>query len=130
MSMPAVDAPSRFTEQKSVEERRRESEGVMIKHPNRIPVILETAASSSKLALKSTKFLVPKDLTMAEFMCVLRKRHLPALPSSNAIFLFINNSIPPATWMFDEIYKSMRNIEDGFLYMTLSEETTFGVRVR
>jgi len=66
---------------------------------------------------------VPSDLTMGQFVYVIRKRI--KLNPDAAIFIFVNNTLPPASAMMSSIYKEHKD-EDGFLYVTYSGESTFG----
>lgn len=69
------------------------------------------------------KYLVPSDLTVGQFMFVIRKRL--KLPPEQAIFLFVNGTIPPTGALMNQIYDEHRDV-DGFLYITYSGENTFG----
>jgi len=69
------------------------------------------------------KYLVPADLTVGQFVYVIRKRI--KLAPERAIFIFVNNTLPPTAALMSQIYKEHKD-EDGFLYVTYSGETTFG----
>jgi len=47
------------------------------------------------------------------------------LSPEKAIFLFVNNVLPPTAELMSRIYKDYKD-EDGFLYITYSGENTFG----
>ena len=68
-------------------------------------------------------YLVPCDLTVGQFVYVIRKRI--ELPPEKAIFIFVNNRLPPTASLMSEISQEEKN-EDGFLYVTYSGENTFG----
>lgn len=100
------------------------------------------------------RYLVPADLTVGQFVYVVRKRI--KLSSEKAIFVFVKNTLPPTGEWLSYIYEKTRIIcyicyyscvfnlsfvvtaalmsaiyeenkdEDGFLYMTYSGENTFG----
>jgi len=112
-----------FKSQHSFEKRKAESARIRVKYPDRIPVIAEKASSSSIPDIDKKKYLVPADLTMGQFVYVIRKRI--KLPPDAAIFIFVNNSLPPAAEIMAKIYKDAAD-EDGFLYVTYSGESTFG----
>lgn len=103
--------------------RLNESNRILKKYPERIPIIMEKHASSTVPNLDQTKFLVPKELTVAQFIYVLRKRI--KIQSTEALFIFINDSLPNSASMLSEIYDAHKN-QDGFLYMTYASENTFG----
>lgn len=44
---------------------------------------------------------------------------------ASAIFVFVNNTLPPASSLMSQIYNDHKD-EDGFLYVTYSGESTFG----
>ncbi|KAB5569645.1 hypothetical protein DKX38_003438 [Salix brachista] len=69
-------------------------------------------------------YLVPADLTVGQFVYVVRKRI--KLSPEKAIFIFVKNILPPTAAMMSAIYEENKD-EDGFLYMTYSGENTFGV---
>ena len=80
-----------FKDKYSQEYRTTECTRIMLKYPDRIPVIVELV-KGSKLNLDKNKFLVPNDLTVGQFMYVIRTRiHVDP---DEAIFLFVNNTIP------------------------------------
>ena len=108
------------------DKRKAESARIRTKYPDRIPVIAEKAAASSIADIDKKKYLVPSDLTMGQFVYVIRKR-IKLAPDA-AIFIFVNNTLPPAAELMSKIYKDQAD-EDGFLYVTYSGESTFGQRV-
>jgi len=67
--------------------------------------------------------LVPADLTVGQFVYVIRKRI--QLEPEKAIFVFVNDTLPPTAALMSQIYKEQA-AEDGFLYCTYSGESTFG----
>lgn len=70
------------------------------------------------------RYLVPSDLTVGQFVYVVRKRI--SLPPEKAIFVFVKNSLPPTAALMSSIYEKNKDA-DGFLYVTYSGENTFGV---
>jgi len=73
--------------------------------------------------LVQNKFLVPSDLTVGQFVLVVRKRVL--LEPEKAIFLFIGDAVPPNGAHMSDLYAKHKD-EDGFLYVKYSGENTFG----
>ena len=47
------------------------------------------------------------------------------LAPEKAIFIFVNNVLPPTAALMSQIYAEHKD-EDGFLYITYSGESTFG----
>ncbi len=113
----------KFKQEHSFEERRSESDRIRSKYPDRIPVICERSEKSPVADIDKKKYLVPADLTIGQFVYVIRKRL--KLPAEQAIFLFINGVIPPTASLLNQIYEEHKD-EDGFLYITYSGENTFG----
>jgi GABA(A) receptor-associated protein len=114
----------RFKDQHNLYDRQKESERVIKKYPDRVPIICERSKTCKGIsAMDKNKFLVPNDLTMGQFMYVIRKRL--ALPSEKAIFLFVNNTLVPTHSILGEIYEEQHD-SDGFLYISYSDENVFG----
>jgi len=67
--------------------------------------------------------LVPNDITVAQFMWIIRKRI--DLAAEKAIFLFVDKIVPQSSWTMGELYNQYRH-KDGFLYIAYSGESTFG----
>ena len=73
------------------------------------------------------KFLVPKDLTMGQFMHVIRVRM--RMRADEALFIFINSELPRTSAIMEEVYARHQS-DDGFLYVKYSGENAFGQRER
>lgn len=112
-----------FKEEHSLENRCQESSKIRSKYPDRIPVIVEKAARTTIQDIDKRKFLVPADLTVAQFMYIIRKRI--QLPPEKAMFLFVNRVLPATSSTIGTIYEEHKD-EDGFLYIAYSGENTFG----
>ncbi|PWZ27634.1 Autophagy-related protein 8C [Zea mays] len=107
-----------------VERRQAEANRIREKYPDRIPVIVEKAERSDIPDIDKKKYLVPADLTVGQFVYVVRKRI--KLSAEKAIFIFVKNTLPPTAALMSAIYEENKD-EDGFLYMTYSGENTFGL---
>lgn len=108
---------------KTFEERKEESSKIMLKYPDRIPVICRKTPQSKLAILDKYKYLVPMDLTATQFLYIIRRRL--RLGSEQALFLFINNNIASATNTISELYDEHKD-KDGFLYVSYTEENVFG----
>eukprot|EP00698_Gefionella_okellyi_P004947 TRINITY_DN14569_c0_g1_i1.p1 TRINITY_DN14569_c0_g1~~TRINITY_DN14569_c0_g1_i1.p1 ORF type:complete len:121 (+),score=29.68 TRINITY_DN14569_c0_g1_i1:216-578(+) len=106
-----------------LEKRKQEAGRIRQKYPDRIPVICEKAKKSDLSEIDKKKYLVPGDLTVGQFVYVIRKRI--KLTPEKAIFLFVNNVLPPTAQLMSTLYEEHKD-EDGFLYITYSGENTFG----
>ncbi|KAJ4982012.1 hypothetical protein NE237_032849 [Protea cynaroides] len=116
-------AKSSFKLEHPLERRQAEAARIREKYPDRIPVIVEKAEKSDIPDIDKKKYLVPADLTVGQFVYVVRKRI--KLSAEKAIFIFVKNILPPTAAMMSAIYEENKD-EDGFLYMTYSGENTFG----
>ena len=59
-------------------------------------VIVEKVSGSQIVDIDKRKYLVPSDITVAQFMWIIRKRI--QLPSEKAIFLFVDKTVPQSRW--------------------------------
>ena len=112
-----------FKKQFSFEDRCNESQRVLHKYPDRIPIICERRIGSILENIDKQKYLVPNDLTAGQFVYVIRKRL--KLPAEKAIFLFMNGTMPTISASLAELYEQHHD-RDGFLYIVYSEENVFG----
>ena len=109
---------------KDIADRQRESSNVIIKYPDRVPVIVDTNDNSSfNEKLDKHKFVVPDTLSVSEFVIIIRKRL--RIDSSKAIFVFCGNTILIGSMPIRQIYDKYKE-EDGFLYLIYKAESTYG----
>ncbi|MED6284468.1 Gamma-aminobutyric acid receptor-associated protein-like 1 [Characodon lateralis] len=106
-----------------LEVRRAEGERVRAKHPDKIPIIVERALRSRAPELDKKKYLVPSDLTVGQLCFLIRQRM--SLRPEEALFFFVNNSLPPSSCPLSTVYEEHHE-EDLFLYMTYSNESVYG----
>jgi hypothetical protein len=102
---------------------RKEVEVIKEKYPNYIPIIVRP--NDNKIKLLKSKFLVGGDITIGQFLCILRKK-MENLKSSEAIYLFINNNLPTSTSLLSTVYAERQDKNTGMLYITVCKENTFG----
>ena len=114
----------RFKETYLFQARKIESYRIRSKYLDRIPIICEKTRFSKMEQLKKQKYLVPADFTLGQFMYVIRSKL--NLPAEKGLFFFVNGTIPPIQKTLSEIdYEHID--EDGFLYITYSDENVFGL---
>ena len=115
-----------YKEQVSFDNRLAESTRVRSKF-GRVAVIVQPGAGAEHLAItteaKKRKYLVPLDLTVGQFVYMLRKRF--SMPATQALFVYIENTLPPTADLMGVLDARHRD-EDGFLYLTYMLENTFG----
>ena len=119
---------SNYKKSTPLEERKKKSFKMTSLYPDRVPVIVEMSSSSASYTTYSSashkiKYLVPYDISMGQFIKILRDKL--KLEPSIALFFFINNKVFPITSLIGNIYKENAD-EDGFLYIEFCEESTFG----
>ena len=114
-----------FKQEFTFEQRKEEASRVLQKYSDRLPIICEKNSLASKDCpdIDKKKYLVPKDLTIGQFLYIVRKRM--SIPSEKAIFLFIGNSMAPTSSIINDLY-TLKSDKDGFLYITYSYENVFG----
>ncbi|XP_076877496.1 microtubule-associated protein 1 light chain 3 gamma [Brachyhypopomus gauderio] len=114
-----------FKQRKCLATRKDEVFTIRSKFPNKLPVIVERYLQEKQLPLlDKTKFLVPQELTMGQFLCLLRSKI--ALEATQALYLLISgrNMCNMAASM-SEVYAQHRD-PDGFLYMNYASQDMFG----
>lgn len=80
-----------------------------------VKVICEKVEKSDIATIDKKKYLVPADLTVGQFVYVIRKRI--KLSPEKAIFIFVDEVLPPTAALMSSIYGEHKD-EDGFLYIT------------
>ncbi|SPO39574.1 probable Autophagy-related protein 8 [Pseudozyma flocculosa] len=113
---------STFKNEHTFEKRKAEAERIRQKYPDRIPVICEKADRTDIPTIDKKKYLVPSDLTVGQFVYVIRKRI--KLAPEKAIFIFVDEVLPATAALMSAIYEEHKD-EDGFLYVSYSGENTF-----
>lgn len=101
-----------------------EAQRIRDKYPDRVPVLVGKSPSTIAPDIDKHKFLVPMDLTMGQFQYVIRKRL--QLSPDKAIFIFVGGTVPPTSSLMSVIYEEFKDLENDFLFVTYSMESTFG----
>jgi len=93
------------------------------KYANRIPVLVWAVGKG--IDTRKRKFIVPVDITVGQFLYVLKKQ-ITNINSSDGIFLFIYdvNVMPASGDLIHKVYNE-HNVT-GFLRLTVMKENTFG----
>ncbi|XP_004283539.2 microtubule-associated proteins 1A/1B light chain 3C [Orcinus orca] len=110
-----------FKQRKSSATRREEVVGILVKFPGKIPVTVERYPREKLLpSLDKTKFLVTQELTMTQFLSVIRSRMV--LGATESFYLLVNNkNFGSMNVTMAEIYRDYKD-EDGFVYMTYASQ--------
>lgn len=86
-------------------------------------VIVERYEKCELPEMEKKKYLIPRDMSVGQFIHVLSTRlHLAP---GKALFVFVKNTLPQTASLMDTVYESYKD-DDGFLYMCYSSEKTFG----
>lgn len=112
-----------YKKEKSFEDRLSESTKIMEKHPDKIPIIVSKCSKSHLNNIDKNKYLVSNDMSLSQFIYTIRKRI--KLEASEALFFFIDNTVPKNSAPLGELY-NLHKDKDGFLYITYNSENTFG----
>jgi len=129
-----TDDHNPFTiEKPNLEDRKKESSHVCDRHADRCPIIVYTDDKTmlEKFEHKELetnektkcKFLVPNELTLAQFMTIVRKKI--SLSKEQALWFYIGKVMPPTSASMGSLYAEHKK-EDGFLYVRLIGENVFG----
>ena len=125
-----------YDKKTTFEERCKSSSKAIEKYEGNYPVLVYKAKHSNLNQISKFKFLVPNDLTVSQFLVVIRKR-LVGVQSAHSIFFFVNKVtvdgenttehivIPPAPESLGSLYTNFKS-SDGYLRFIYSEENTFG----
>uniref|UniRef100_A0A6C0LLG5 Autophagy-related protein n=1 Tax=viral metagenome TaxID=1070528 RepID=A0A6C0LLG5_9ZZZZ len=116
----------KYQQNKTLKTRIDESTRILSKHPDKIPIIIEKGGNDITIPdIDRTKYLCPDDLSVGQFVYVIRRRI--NLPPEKAMFIFIGskNLLPPTSETMSTLYKDHKN-KDGFLYINYFGENTYG----
>lgn len=78
-------------------------------------VICEKVEKSDIATIDKKKYLVPADLTVGQFVYVIRKRI--KLSPEKAIFIFVDEVLPPTAALMSSIYEEHKD-EDGYVQLS------------
>ena len=101
-----------FKKKLTFEKRKQESTNISKKYPGRIPIIVQKHRDCILPEVDKCKYLVPKDMSMGQFLFVIRKRI--KLEPSHALFITINCKLPTASKTIGEIYSEEKDEEEAY----------------
>lgn len=115
----------RFIEKYNLGDRTNVSRQMIESYPSRVPIICEPSSNCNIDISEYTKvkYLVPRDTTIGKFLLIIRMQL--QLTSVTAMYMFVNNTLPPTSALIGEVYDKHKH-EDGFLYITFTGENFFG----
>lgn len=113
-----------FKDRLSLKERKRQSELVLRRHPDRVPIIIEREPKCNNVpAIDRCKYLVPQDYSVSQLLYIVRKR--VSLAPEQGLFFFTNSHLITTSSLLSELYNEHKD-QDGFLYINYSGENVFG----
>lgn len=105
-----------------------ESGRICQKYKDRIPVICEKDPRSKVPNIDKQKYLVPKDITVGQFMYIIRQRI--RLPPEDALYLFVNDMIPQTASLMSTVFEEQKvsrivfvDFGEGLVLRTLTNLT-------
>ena len=114
-----------FKQKNTLEKRKEQFDKIKKEYPEKIPIIIERANNCSINKIIKTKYILSKSLTMAEFIKIIRTK-LEIEPERALFFLANGKHTVSSNDSLGQIYDVQKDKEDGFLYMTYSEEMVYG----
>jgi GABA(A) receptor-associated protein len=113
-----------FKNRNSFRDRKNDCIRILTKYPDRIPIICEKCPySRGAPEIDKHKYLAGYDLTVGQFMLVIRKRM--CIRPEIGLYIFVNGIIPSNSSFLRNLYSDFKD-DDGFLYITYDIENTFG----
>ena len=112
-----------FKKKHEYNKRLIESTNIKQKYKDRIPIIVEKYKDSRLPNIDKCKYLVPEDMSLGQFIYVIRKRI--KLDADQALFVTVNGVLGGSSTTISELYDSYKD-DDGFLYVVYTSENTFG----
>jgi GABA(A) receptor-associated protein len=109
-----------------MEEKKIDGAKLVEKYPDKVPILVkpDSRIKDPSLIIDKKKFLVPRDLQVAQFIFVIRKRL--RLKPEQAIFLFFGDKAVNTSASISSSYEMYKNKEDQVLHVTYACEAAFG----
>lgn len=109
---------------RDVQKRIDEANNIRSKYPDKLPIIVTKSRNTTINNIDKNKFLVPTDMTIGQFLVVIRKRI--KLKNEETLYLLVNDeTMIETSKVMSQIYDENKD-EDGFLYITYCGENVFG----
>jgi hypothetical protein len=116
---------SSYKAKHSLEDRKKQSEAIIAKYINYIPVIVECDRSMG--VMRKQKFLVPQDVNCSHIIIAIRNQL--KIDNSKSVFIFYNDTIICPTENVKHVYQkylSTQSDGDKFFHIYVTSENTFG----
>ena len=111
-----------FKKNSSFGKRKNNYDNIMKNYPDRIPVIVEKDKHSQYLNdIDKNKFLVPHELTLGQFLHIIRQRC--NLEPAQSLYLFCGDVLPPTS-------HTLGNIISSYIYYLDKELEYVGYKMK
>ena len=107
------------------EKRKEQCRLLLLKEPDKVPIVLEKDPLCHLQPIKKTRHLIKRDFTVNKFLLIIKR--LLKLPEEEALFLAAKgkyNLVGESS--IGDIYKTYKDKEDGFLYISYSSVLIYG----
>lgn len=124
-SSRSSSSASTYKTKYTLEERRKQSEAILAKYVNYVPVIVECDKQIG--TMRKEKFLLPQNVNCSHINVAVRNQL--KLDPSKSIFIFYNNQIICPTENVNVVYQRyLTEVNDGdkFFHIYVTSENTFG----
>ena len=119
----------------TIEERKSETSIIRNKYTDKLPVIIIKDPTSKLNNITKEKYLVPFDMTIGQFMSIVRQK--TSIGQEQAINIFLvdyndNHILATTSTSFESLYlqyveKEINNKNyDGYIYLIYTGENVFG----
>ena len=113
------------TEYKDAEQRKQMSEKIKQIHPDKIPIIIEKDPNCKLKDLEKTKYIIPRDLVVAQLIGKLSKK--AEIGEKEGLFLLIDGKTAiSGNTSLGDIYEKYADEKDGFLYIIYTSKEVWG----
>ena len=113
-----------YKEIHTFKERLEESSKMLIKYPDRIPIICEINIDNNIKTNQTVKYLVPNDITVGQLSYIIRKRF--KINSNKAMYLLVGDKIVPPTSVTVRSLYDKHKAKCNFLFVNVAFESFFG----
>lgn len=107
---------------KTFEERVNESQTILKKYPDKIPIIINECSEELRERVKR-KMLLQTDMTVSQYIHTLRTKF--NIKAEESVLIFVNGTFPTSTTLMSYLYDKYKD-KDGFLYVSVLKENVFG----
>ncbi|GFX04401.1 gamma-aminobutyric acid receptor-associated protein-like 2 [Trichonephila clavipes] len=116
----------KYKKRKSLASRKEESKEIRRLYPSSVPIILEKAPNGKVATAQKEKYLVPRNLRVADLLLMVRKNIF--LGADSSIYLIVGGKVLSPSWTMGEVFDKEKD-EDGFLYLMYNSKYNFNYSI-